>query len=158
MKDVEFVAQLLLLTENGVASQSQDDLDAAYSAKEEEWERQSEVEQEFRDTIQALKGLQEGILANPDTKRLRNQADFYSLYGTVLELQRDNELPKPSTVIERLTAFMVKVGSEDSRSGDKDGRRYYDAARSASNDAAQRRDRIRILKNVILAKQDQGDA
>lgn len=158
MKDVEFVAQLLLFTENGVAGQSQDDLDAAYSAKEEDWDSQQEVEQEFRSAIEALKELQEGILANPDTRRLRNQADFYSLYGTVLELLRNDELPDPSTVVERLIGFMATVGNEDARSGNTDARRYYDAARSASNDAAQRRDRIRILKNVILAKQDQGDS
>lgn len=44
MKDTEFVAQLLLLTKRGIESYSQDDLDDAYSARDEEWEEGTRVE------------------------------------------------------------------------------------------------------------------
>lgn len=158
MKDVELVAQLLILTETGVKSQSQDDLDAVYSELDEEWGAQDSVEAEFKSVVGVLASWQEGILASSGARRLRNQADFYSLYGAILDLIRSDALPPPDKAVERLDEFMTLVSTEDSRAQDSRARNYFDAARSASNDAAQRRDRIRILTDVLIAKNDDGDA
>ena len=54
MKDVEFVAQLLLLTERGIETYSQDDLDSAYSDRDEDWQDARRVDQEFRVVIAIL--------------------------------------------------------------------------------------------------------
>lgn len=151
MKDVEFVAQLMLLTERGIDTYSQDDLDAAYSARDEEWDDSLRVEREFRAVIAALASWGDDLLAG-EARRLRNQADFYSLYGAALNLQRDDELPNRKAAIERLERFMAVVGNEERRQGDEDAKRYFEAARSASNDVAQRRDRIRILTAVLTGE------
>ena len=50
-KDVELVSLLLLLTEEGVRSYSQPDLDEAYSDRDESWEKRIEVETTFRNIV-----------------------------------------------------------------------------------------------------------
>jgi hypothetical protein len=151
MKDVEFVAQLLLLTERGIENYSQADLDTAYSDRDEEWDEALRVEREFRQVIEVLHEWAEEILAG-EAKRLRNQADFFSLFSAVLQLLRSHELPEPEAAITRLEEFLAKVNTEALRQDNANALRYYDAARSASNDVAQRRDRVRILTGVLAAR------
>lgn len=157
MKDVEFVAQLMLLTERGIETYSQDDLDAAYSARDEEWDDAQRVDREFRAVLNALATWADDLVAG-EARRLRNQADFYSLYGAVLELQRDGRLPEQSTAVTRLEGFLEVVSSEQHRQGDEEAKRYFEAARSASNDVAQRRDRIQILTAVLIGEHPVGGA
>jgi hypothetical protein len=157
MKDVEFVAQLMLLTERGIESYSQEELDAAYSNRDTEWDDEHRVGQEVSTVLGVLSRWAEPLLAG-EARRLRNQADFYSLYGVVLALHRDNKLPKGPTAISRLEKFMEIVNDEDSRQSDEDAKRYFEAARSASNDVAQRRDRVRILTAVLTGRHRGGGA
>lgn len=151
MKDAEFVAQLLLLTERGIETYSQNDLDAAYSYRDEEWEDATRVETEYRGVLQTLGRWSERLLGG-EGRRLRNQADFYSLYGSVLDLLRRDALGSDDDSLTRLEAFMIVVNDEDARQDDADAKRYFEAARSASNDVAQRRDRIRILTDVLTGE------
>ena len=153
MRDVELVAQLLLLTERGVETYSQDALDRAYRDRDEEWEASLDAEQEFRSVIKVLREWANEILGGP-TRRLRNQADFYALYGAILDLEREGRLPSREESVARLNTFMTIVSDDEARVADIDANRYYDATRSASNDAAQRRDRIRILKEVLAGESD----
>lgn len=148
MKDAELVAQLMLLTERGIDSYSQDDLDNAYNARDEEWEQAVQVEYEVRQVMAVLVQWADGILAG-SSKRLRNQADFYSLFGAILLLLREDNLPEAAIAVARLNAAMERVNSEAERQQFEGAKRYFEAARSASNDIAQRRDRIDYLRNVI---------
>jgi hypothetical protein len=88
-------------------------------------------------------------LLGGEARRVRNQADFYSLYGAVLDLARDGRVPDRDVVVKRLEDFMQTVSDEDLRQQNDDAKRYFEAARSASNDVAQRRDRVRILTAVM---------
>ena len=157
MKDVEFVAQLMLLTERGIETYSQDDLDTAYSHRDEEWDDAQRVAREYRTVLTTLARWSERVLGG-EAKRLRNQADFYSLYGAVLDLQRDGQMPDDDTALTRLERFMEVVNSEERRQDDGDAKRYFEAARSASNDVAQRRDRVRILTAVLTGEHPGGGA
>jgi hypothetical protein len=148
MKDVELVAQLLLLTELGPVSFSQDALDAAYSDRDTAWEEKAQVERRFRATIRAIQALTEADAALTGT-RLRNQADFYSLFGAVLELHREKVLPAASDGAARLAKFVALVGDEGRRERNAVAKDYYEAARSASNDPRQRTTRINTLKTVL---------
>lgn len=151
MKDIELVSQLLLLTEEGISSYSQDELDAAYSARDSAWEGRQVVEQDFRSVVQILSGISNDLL-NGVGKRLRNQADFYSLYGALLELSRSNDVPSQVDVNERLKNFFKRVTDEQGRPTDDQANRYYQAARSASNDAKPRAVRVEIVKDVIAGR------
>ncbi|MGW0648368.1 DUF262 domain-containing protein [Streptomyces umbrinus] len=152
MKDVELVAQLLLLIENGPQAFSQDDLDYAYSERDSEWSEESEVRASFTQIIKYLgkvfKG--NGLAGFPaSVRRIKNQADFYSLFGATVALQEEDELPAPDESASRLVDFLEVVTDEAQRAESKAAIRYYDAARSASNDARQRNARIDIISKVL---------
>ncbi len=151
MKDVELVSYLLLLTEEGTRGYSQDDLDAAYAARDAEWDRKIEIEDEFRATIVNIKELlsQDGDGTELETSRLRNQTDFYSLYGAMLELRREKALPPAKETVARIVAFVRELAKED-EPHNKSVSAYLDAARSASNDKGPREIRIGVIKKVIL--------
>jgi hypothetical protein len=153
MRDVELVAQLLLLTERGIETYSQDALDRAYRDRDEDWEDVLKIDQEFRSVINVLREWANEILGGP-ARRLRNQADFYALYGAVLDLWREGRLADREVSIDRLNSFMAIVNEDETRVADPDANRYYDAARSASNDVTQRRDRVRILTEVLSGESD----
>ena len=152
MKDVEFVAQLLLLVENGPESFSQDDLDQAYSDRDSEWDDETKIRSLFTRIVHYLNDVFSSALltaAMPQARRLRNQADFYSLFGAALKLNTESKLPPADDTAERLASFVHKVQDEPTRLEVEEVRRYYEAARSASNDLRQRRTRVDILAKVI---------
>lgn len=151
MKDVEFVAQLLLLLENGPQSFSQDDLDAAYSDRDEEWQEKRRVERTYRRIVNLLRELfEDPILTHPWARRLRNQADFYSLVGAFSRLFERRQLPPTAECAVRLSDFLEVVGNDTHREASDPAKRYYQAARSASNDLRQRLTRIDILEHVLV--------
>ncbi|MDR7068607.1 hypothetical protein J2X02_001424 [Pseudoxanthomonas japonensis] len=153
MKDVEFVAILLLLMEEGPKGYSQEALDEAFTQRDTSWDRKHETIQEFQSAICAIA---EFIKVAVDQKalvnsRLRNQADFYSLFGAVGELQRSGNLLDPEQAADRLTTFVERVENEEERSLDGELTAYFDAARSASNDKGPRERRIQYMTRLLSA-------
>ena len=153
MKDVEFASSLALLVESGPSGQSQDDLDKAFSDRDLEWDRMDEVEETFRRIIHKISAISRYPVDYPLAKtRLRNQADFYSLFGSLLELSRvpDPALEEPDTVLaERLKRFVEAVDGGGAKSADAPELKYLNAAKSNSNDTGQRKQRIEIIKQVL---------
>ena len=151
MKDIELTALLLLLIEEGVVGYSQNDLDKAFSERDKSWERRNEVEDAFRKAVETISSL---MLENKEptdlsATRLRNQADFYSLFGAVVELGRENKIPSTDLMRNRLLDFVRLVDDSQVRETDETASRYFQAARSASNDKGPRDTRIKIIKNVV---------
>lgn len=154
MKDIEVVAMLLLFLEDGVKGYSTLALDQAFSDRDEEWELETAVVDEFRFTVEAISRL----IRHPEgtvlvQSRLRNQADFYSLFAAITELTRAGTMPSDEhAVICCLKEFVQVLEDDDKRLVSKDATGYYDAARSASNDPGPRRIRIDIMKRVIVGE------
>ena len=148
MKDVQLVAELLLLAEKGPRSYSQDELDDAFAARDDQWEDKARVERAFRAAIAYTKAL---ISANDDIRgsRLRNQIDYYSLIGAILELQGTDAAKPASDVATLLANFAHEVDSDESRGQRADAQAYYDAARSAASDTSNRRARIDLLAKIM---------
>jgi len=91
------------------------------------------------------------LLATPSGQdlragRLKNQADFYSLFGAVSALEGEIDW---AAVANRLNAFILDVSDEARRAASEAASRYFEAARSASNDAGPRKLRIEILLRVM---------
>ncbi|MGW3559191.1 DUF262 domain-containing protein [Streptomyces sp. NPDC000963] len=152
MKDVELVAQLLLLIENGPQAFSQDELEQAYSDRDSEWEDETSAQATFTEVIAFLSDLfkQEPLINFPaPVRRIKNQADFYSLFGSVVNLKHSLELPSAAEAAQRLANFLEIVSNEEQRGKMPAAARYYDAARSASNDARQRNARIDVISKVL---------
>jgi hypothetical protein len=151
MKDVEFVANLLLLLEEGPKGYSVLELDKAYSDRDESWEGQENYEERFRKATYELIG----IINHPDggtikSSRMRNQSDFYSLFGAVDSIRAAETMPSIPDAIYRLSRFLEVVEDEGKRSISVQAQRYYEAARSASNLITNRKLRIDTMKLVLL--------
>jgi len=153
MKDVEIVASLLLLLEEGVKGYSTDGIDEAFASRDVTWPAGVRLEDEYRRTIVKLREI---LSACPPSgwpligTRLANQADFYSLFGAVAELNRQKVLPEPQAIVAALSQFVGAFNGLDLENGIPAIVDYYKAARSNSNDKGQREIRIRIVKDVLL--------
>ena len=153
MKDVEFVSTLLLLLEQGARGASTNDLDEAFSDRDEDWEHKDQVVDRFRMVIAYLKRLidtEDGHAIRGS--RLRNQADFYSLFGAIDSLNQENINISEDDARHRLISFVERVDNEHQRLEDEGLRSYFEAARSASNDTGPRRRRIDIVKRALNAQ------
>lgn len=155
MKDVENAATMLLFVENGEKSLSQNDLDKAFADRDEVWDERQETVVAYRSAVSFISDLigASGTALIPSS-RLKNQADFYSLFAGVVELQRDGQCPAPQVAADRLSAWLPTLRAvereEIAAENEPDIVRYLNAARAASNDAGPRRTRIDIIKNVLL--------
>jgi len=150
MKDVEMVAELLIFLEEGVKALNQDYLDKAFSEKDVEWENKSEIEQEFRNTVEHIKeilNLSQNLKLHQT--RLRNQADFYSFFGAIAELNRENNLPITKIIGQRIYDFLQVVTNEDERENNETAKEYYKSVRFSFTDIGARRNRIDIMKSII---------
>lgn len=152
MKDDEIVATLLLFLEEGPKSYSTAAFDEVFANRDESWDKGPAFEDEFRDTIKYLKTM----IESPDGQlvlntRLRNQADFYSLFGAIVELNREACLPAPEDVAKGLLEFAESLELGTGMGGKES--EYFEAARSASNDAGPRKIRIGIMRDVLLGKE-----
>jgi hypothetical protein len=158
MKDVEMVAQLLLFLEEGARSYSPDYLDKAFSDRDSEWEEKDEIETEFRNTIEDIKkilDLSKNI--NLSKTRLKNQADFYSLFGAIAELNRKEKLTIDEDTGAKINDFIKVVedkelqdrSRDDLNSYQKKALDYYQAVKSAFTDAGPRKARIEIMKFLL---------
>ena len=147
MKDVELTASLLLLLEEGPQGYSAAQLDKEFSERDDEWIRAEEILGQFDATLGKLRKLLTTATGKSlPTTRLRNQADFYSLFGALASIPDNVNWEKVAT---HLKQFVDWVSNEEMRNNDERALAYFEAARSASNDAGPRKTRIEILGSVI---------
>lgn len=151
MKDVEVVAQLMLFLEEGVRSYSQSDLDTAFSERDEAWEARIDIEDRFKATITRIAKVIEFGDAELHKTRLKNQADFFSLFAALSDPAVDNISVEDMT--KRLADFIALVESSEDRDKHPAAVAYFDAARSASNDPGSRNMRIKIIEAVIRGEE-----
>jgi hypothetical protein len=155
MKDAENVATMLLFVETGERSLSQADLDKAFSDRDEEWPDQNATVATFLEAVRFVAQIfSESSATVIQASRLRNQADFYSLFAAIVELQRQGKCPTSAHAAVSIASWVsilrdIERGSmlADQAS---DESRYIGAARAASNDAGPRRTRIDIVKAILL--------
>ena len=150
MKDVEFVSTLFLLLELGARGLSTSDLDQAFSDRDDKWDHKRDVLRRFRKVVSYLKQLVDTEYSHQILgSRLRNQADFYSLFGAIDSLFKEKFKIDVHKAAQRLIDFVGRVEKEELRLGDEGLRMYYEAARSASSDTGPRNTRINIIRRVL---------
>ncbi|MBD1835014.1 DUF262 domain-containing protein [Cyanobacteria bacterium FACHB-472] len=153
MKDVEFVALLLLFLEEGVKSYRQDDFDKAFNDRDSAWDDKDEIEDEFKKVIESIKELLKQSPPNIDLckTRLKNQADFYSLFGAIAELNREDLLNISSDISNRLYTFLEFVKFPERQMNIQEVQDYSDAITTSLGSAGieKNKTRINILKSVI---------
>lgn len=150
MKEVEFVAHLLLLLEVGPQGLSLDQMDAAFCERDTEWDRKDEIIEKFKNTTNIIKQLLE---TDPGerlvTTRLRNRLEFYSLFGAINQLQELNNLPDLDECASKLLRFIEIVEDEEKRDTSQEAIEYFKAATVFQKDTAQRKTRLEILKKIL---------
>jgi hypothetical protein len=152
MKDVELIAQLLLLIEEGARGYSQDELDAAFSERDVDWPQMPECTTRLRNVVAQIKAIVQAPSASGvdlTKSRLRNQADFYSLVGAVDNWIQSGKSLDVEKSRENLANFITLVENEELREKDQSAKTYYEAARSASNDVGPRNSRIGTLVSIL---------
>jgi len=150
MKDVEFVANLLLSLEDGIRGYSQDELDAAFSNREEAWEHSVDIRSRFNAAMIHVTTLCTKPDSYPLSKsRFRNQADFYSLFMAVAESIANGIASDSDETATRLANFIASVEDEHQRNQSAAAADYFIATRSNSNDTGPRKKRNEILLRVI---------
>jgi len=151
MKDDEFVAQLLLLIEEGAKYYSQEDLDAAFSSRDLAWENDVFVTSSYRDSITRIRAILDHDTSGDLVRsRLRNQADFYSLVGAIHSMSIEQRQIDNARVPDLLRRFISMVEDASGRAALPDADAYYAASRSASNDQGPRQTRITIMKSLLM--------
>ncbi|NHF60171.1 DUF262 domain-containing protein [Flavobacteriaceae bacterium TP-CH-4] len=154
MKDIEFISQILLLIEDGPQGYSSNELDIAFSDREDEWLESISVIREFRSAINRINSILEiDDDASLQRSRLRNQADFYTLVGVVKRISDENIEITNNQIYERLEEFNNIISSEEQREaeGNEAINQYYGFARAASNSTRARRERENILFNFVIS-------
>ena len=150
MKDVELVANLLLALEEGIRGYSQDELDAAFSERESEWEKSAEIRNRFNAAMANVVVMSSIETESSLSKtRFRNQADFYSLFTAIDAYRPGGSLDNPVEVATRLLEFIAFVEDEERRAANAAASDYFIAARSNSNDTGPRKKRHEIVLKVI---------
>jgi Protein of unknown function DUF262 len=150
MKDVELVANLLLSMEMGIRGFSQDELDAAFSEREESWNEAANIKSRFMAVNACVSELATKPANNPISKtRFRNQADFYSLCMALDLLLKGGNSCSASQMSQRLADFAGSVEDEDIRFSQAAYVDYFVSARSNSNDTGPRKKRTEILIHAL---------
>ncbi len=153
MKDVEFVTLLLLFLEEGVKSYRQDDLDKAFNDRDVMWDDRDEIETRFKKVIELIKELvkQSPKNLNLCKTRLKNQADFYSLFGAISELNAEKPFKITPAIRNKVDVFLTSLDSPESRINIPAAQDYYDAITTSLGSAGieKNKTRINILKLVI---------
>lgn len=151
MKDVELAANLLLFFEEGIQGYSQDEMDKAFSDRDSNWEASIEVKKRFLKTLDCLAKLAALPEDAPLSKtRLRNQADFYSIFTAVAEATEGRpDCTLDENAARRLSGFIALVEDEEKREDNRSAAEYYRATRSNSNDAGPRKTRTKILVKIL---------
>ena len=151
MKDVEFAAQLVLYIEEGPRRYKQLELDEAFSKRDESWSQRVEVEGKFREVIACINRI---VTLQPDLARtrLKNIADFYSVFGAIYNLDKSNNLPEAGQIAPRLADFVSAVEDIPTRESSPALLAYFNAVRSSSSDVGKIKSRIDTLEKVITGR------
>ncbi|MFM7574982.1 MAG: hypothetical protein ACKO4S_17935, partial [Snowella sp.] len=95
--------------------------------------------------------------------RLKNQADFYSFFGAIAELNREEKLQQNyTTIAQNIHTFLTEVDhtgkeleTQSIASLTKlqiNTLNYYKAVKNNFTDSAPRKERISIIKLIILGE------
>lgn len=159
MKDIEFVSQLLLLLEEGPKGYSSDELDFAFSERDTIWDEKAKVANDFRKAIDEIKAIIDIDKSDALKKsRFINQADFYSLFGAIHNLQTMHVAIDPEILYLKLTTFLELIENEEYRTKHRDFDAYYQHTRTASNRTTARKERIDILEKFITTYEIKNDS
>lgn len=144
MKDIEFVSELFIIVIDGPQDQ-QKTLDRFYADYDVEFSRKTKYIRQFKKVLGSIETISDFI----EESRFSKKADFYGLFGAVSEIvttsksviditDAEDDLNKLNTNMENKPENM-----------DENTSKYYSTVIEGPNKLAKRKDRIKILKQII---------
>lgn len=144
MKDVEFVAELLILTMDGVQDQ-QKSIDSFYAEYDVRFPKKAKIVKEFEQILDSLETIAEFI----SESRFKKKADFYALFAVTKVLVESNGQAKDlSGHLKGLQKFDEAL-QRDPKELRGQHLQYYQTVVEGPNKLAKRRKRIEIVSQLF---------
>jgi hypothetical protein len=154
MRDVEFVAELFVLTMAGVQDGKAEILDTFFAELDDE----IPDEDLHRHAFDEVQGYLEALDLDWRRTRWSNLGDLYGLWGAILKLRDEQRLPEPAAARRLLTEFsetqrLILDAARARRElpGTELDRRYFDAVRQGTNKDTNRQERVDSLTEWLRA-------
>lgn len=146
MKDVEYIVQLILMVEDGIKGYLPHELDTEFNNRDLDWDKSRATISTFKKTINKIQKIS---MINSDIlrTRLKNQADFYGIFGALLNITDEDF--KENEIYTKLTNFYQVVDNETVREEDENAKKYFVTVRTNTNKTTVRIDRIKLLTDLI---------
>ena len=149
MKDVELIAQVSLLLEEGVPKgYSKDDLDKIFSDNDTEWENKNQVEIEFKKIVDILVEILNEDDSNKIRDKFKTQVDFYTLFSAIYTKTKEVNLDIKKYV-EGLNSFIDDYEDETKRENNDDLKNYYIYSQTGVNRTNARQNRMNTLLKYL---------
>jgi Protein of unknown function DUF262 len=154
MKDIEFVAELLIGVMHGPQAGSPaavNEYFVQYEDYEDEFPNQKKVAERFRSTKKTI----DELLSMGNFSRFHsNRTDYYSLFVAVAVVSIDKQLPKTQvgplrTRLQKFETLVDKRLADESLAAPEDVVKYVRAAEKGVNDKARRSDRHGVLMAIV---------
>lgn len=150
MKDVEYISVIFLLTMHGI--EDGDDLDLYYANYDDEIPNVGQYLEKYQTVKSMITNLQEVVKQT----RLKNRADFYSLWSALLEFADNPTSIDYDQTSESLREFSNKVSEvpelDDPMKAEEDAQKYSQAVRAGTTKQPNREIRKRILLKYIVQR------
>jgi hypothetical protein len=150
MKDVEYTSIIFSLTMHGI--EDGDSLDLYYAEYDDEIPEVGRYLERYHAVATMVMRLQEVVRQT----RLKNRADFYSLWSALLEFTDEPDVIDYNPTANRLTEFANSVSEvpklEDPSKASEDAVTYSQAVRAGTTKQPNRERRKQILLRYIVHK------
>lgn len=144
MLDVELVSELYVLTDRGI-QEGNDYLDSVYAEYDDGIAGVEAIDERFDEILRFVENLNDALPLR--STRLSNNADFYSLWAALLQL---DSLPSANQAADKLGAFLGDLEKAES----EEAVQYLDAARQGSNKKTNRELRARLVLAALASAKD----
>ena len=144
MRDIEFVAELFVLSIDGVQD-GQKTLDKFYAENDLEFPDRSAHRSHFLDVLTQIRPLSSMIKSS----RFKKRADFYGLFAAVNHMVKKSE---PSPNVARAKRALKRLARELEQSADNltgVSQRYYNTVIEGPNKLSKRKERRKILLDLL---------
>jgi hypothetical protein len=141
MSDIEFVSELIVLTEKGIQN-GKNILDDVYAQYDDEIPQETQLYDAFERILEVVKALN---LSNTSSAPFGNRVDIYSLWAAIREVHNNGG----AIQIEETRKALLKFAEEIKSGSTASGQTYSKHAQSNTNSFNSRKKRAEVIRSVI---------
>jgi hypothetical protein len=142
MADVEFVSELIVLTEKGIQN-GKAILDDIYSDYDDEIPEETKLSSNFQEILEVVIGLG---LSNNSKDPFGKIVDIYSLWGAIRNIHSNGKIVD----IDKSRMELSKLAGEIETKSSHAGIIYYENAQRQTNSFRSRSERVKIIESKMV--------